>query len=99
MLGKIASADPAHRGFRHTLAYYDTFEFESAHGAHRCLVTEPLGYGVDYVRKLHEDHRISLSTVKRIVRQVLLGLAYLHEVCGIVHAGAQAARRLDAYTE
>ena len=91
MLEKIASADPVHRGFRHNLAYYDAFEFESAHGLHRCLVTEPLGYGVDYVRKLREDYRIAPSIVKRIVRQVLLGLEYLHEVCGIVHAGAQAA--------
>ena len=89
MLQKIASADPSHRGFRHNLAYLDTFEFTGPHGPHRCIVTEVLGYGVDYVRKLRPegDRRIAPSIVKRVTRQVLLGLEYLHDVCGIVHTG------------
>ncbi|KAI0724742.1 kinase-like domain-containing protein [Fomitopsis betulina] len=87
MLEKIACADPSHRGFRHTLAYLDAFNFTGPHGLHRCIVTEPLGYGVDYIRKLRPegDRRVAPSIVKRVTRQVLLGLEYLHDVCGIVH--------------
>ena len=89
MLQKIASADPSHRGFRHNLAYCDAFEFTGPHGLHRCIVTEALGYGVDYIRKSRPegDRRIAPSIVKRVTRQVLLGLEYLHDVCGIVHTG------------
>lgn len=89
MLEKIASAQPGHRGFRHTLAYYDSFDFTGPHGPHRCLVTEVLGYSLDYVRKLrdNDDRRVATSTIKRVVKQVLCGLEYLHDVCGIVHAG------------
>ncbi|KZT68525.1 kinase-like protein [Daedalea quercina L-15889] len=87
MLEKIASANPAHRGYRHNLAYFDAFSIKGPHGLHRCLVTEVVGYGVDYIRKLRDDgdRRIAPSTVKRVVRQVLLALEYLHDVCGIVH--------------
>lgn len=94
MLEKIACADPSHRGFRHTLAYLDAFNFTGPHGLHRCIVTEPLGYGVDYIRKLRPegDRRVAPSIVKRVTRQVLLGLEYLHDVCGIVHTGMSRNR-------
>ncbi|EPS95820.1 hypothetical protein FOMPIDRAFT_1131692 [Fomitopsis schrenkii] len=87
MLESIASADPSHRGFRHHLAYLDAFEFAGPHGLHRCIVTEALGYGLDHLRNLRPggDRRIAPSIVKRVTRQVLLGLEYLHDVCGIVH--------------
>ncbi|KAH9912037.1 kinase-like domain-containing protein [Fomitopsis serialis] len=87
MLEKIANADHAHRGYRHNLAYLNAFDIRGTHGLHRCLVTEALGYGVDYIRKLRDDNdrRVAPSIVKRVVRQVLLGLEYLHDVCGIVH--------------
>ncbi|KAL0953787.1 hypothetical protein HGRIS_004971 [Hohenbuehelia grisea] len=88
MLTKIASADPSHPGLRHTLAYYESFQFIGPHGLHRCLVTEVLGYGVDYIRKQREDgdRRVGPVTVKRVVKQVLQALHYLHDVCGIVHS-------------
>lgn len=89
MLEKVANADRAHCGFRHNLAYYDFFDFQGPHGLHRCLSTEVLGYGIDYIRKLREngDQRVAPSIVKHVAKQVLLGLEYLHDVCGIVHAG------------
>lgn len=89
MLSKLASADPSHPGFRHTLAYYDSFDFTGPHGPHHCLVTEVLGYGVDYIRKQRDDgdRRVDPLIVKRVVKQVLQALHYLHDVCGIVHSG------------
>ncbi|TFY50406.1 hypothetical protein EVJ58_g11061 [Rhodofomes roseus] len=87
MLKKVADADPAHRGYRHHLAYIDAFDLKGPHGLHHCLVTEVLGFGMDFLRKLRDkgDTRIAPSIVKHVVRQVLLGLEYLHEECGIVH--------------
>lgn len=91
MLKKVAGANPAHRGYRHNLAYIDAFDIEGPHGVHRCLVTEVLGLNMESIRrKLRDgkDCRIAPSMVKRVVRQVLLGLEYLHDECGIVHTGA-----------
>ncbi|KDQ24645.1 hypothetical protein PLEOSDRAFT_33228 [Pleurotus ostreatus PC15] len=86
MLEKIATAEPSHRGFSHSLAYFGSFDFNGPHGLHRCIVTEVLGYSIDYLRKLNDtDRRVAPSIVKRVVKQVLLGLEYLHNVCGIVH--------------
>ncbi|KAI3603905.1 kinase-like protein [Moniliophthora roreri] len=87
MLQKIAAAQPSHRGFRHNLALYDTFEFRGSHGIHMCLVTEVLGYSVDYIRKQNDDGdwRLSMALTKRITKQLLYSLEYLHDVCGIVH--------------
>ena len=89
MLRVIATVRPAHCGFRHNIAFYDTFDFLSPGGRHHCIVTEALGYGMEYLRDLkgNGDLRLSLATIKRGFRQVLLGLEYLHDVCGIVHAG------------
>lgn len=89
MLEKIAAAEPSHRGFSHNLAYFGSFDFAGPHGLHRCIVTEVLGYSIDYIRKLSDtDRRVAPSIVKRVVKQVLLGLEYLHNACGIVHTGS-----------
>lgn len=87
LLEKIASAQPTHRGFQHTLRFHDSFEFTGPHGTHCCLVAEALGYSLDYIRKLRDDddRRVAPSIVKKVVKQVLLGLEYLHDECGIVH--------------
>ncbi|KIK58567.1 hypothetical protein GYMLUDRAFT_45191 [Collybiopsis luxurians FD-317 M1] len=87
MLQKIATAQPIHRGFKHNLKLHDSFEFRGPHGPHLCLVTDVLGHSVDYVRKLNDngDLRLSMALTKRITKQVLYGLEYLHDVCGIVH--------------
>lgn len=87
LLQKIASGPQNHRGFRHNLAFYDSFDFNSPHGRHQCMVTEVLSFSVNHIREMSDDRRVTPSVVKRIAKQVLLGLEYLHDVCGIVHAG------------
>ncbi|KAK7051372.1 hypothetical protein VNI00_004872 [Paramarasmius palmivorus] len=87
MLEKIATAQPNHRGFKHNLLLHDSFEFQGPHGTHLCLATEVLVYGVNFVRESNEngDRRLSMALTKRLVKQLLSSLEYLHEVCGIVH--------------
>ncbi|THH14064.1 hypothetical protein EW146_g6225 [Bondarzewia mesenterica] len=89
ILQKIAIAQPEHRGFKHNLALYDSFEFKGPHGDHQCLVTEVLGCSLDYMRKLEDDGdwRLNIALTKRVAKQLLCGLEYLHDVCGVVHAG------------
>jgi len=89
LLKKIASAQPKHRGFKHNVTLYDSFKFIGPHGKHICLVTEALSITLDYIRKLNDkgDRRLSVAVTKRLAKQILYGLEYLHDVCGIVHTG------------
>ncbi|KAI5899261.1 kinase-like protein [Schizophyllum commune H4-8] len=87
MLEKITAADATHEGYRHTMRYIGSFKFKGPQGSHCCLITEPLGYSLDYVRKLRGggDLRVAPSIVKRVTKHILLGLKYLHDECGVVH--------------
>ncbi|EED78181.1 predicted protein [Postia placenta Mad-698-R] len=88
LLQKIADGDQGHPGFRHNIKYYGSFEFPGPHGKHHCVITEVLGYSLEYVRTLNPngDRRVQTSTVKRVVKHIVRGLEYLHDVRGIVHA-------------
>ncbi|KAG8744062.1 hypothetical protein FRC10_010847 [Ceratobasidium sp. 414] len=84
MLEKISSADRSHPGARHLLEYYDTFEIEGPQGPHHCIVTEVLGPSLHSLR-VQSEHCLPLRIFKSSMRQVLLGLDYLHTSCGIIH--------------
>ncbi|KAI9068928.1 kinase-like protein [Trametes sanguinea] len=87
IMQQIAAARPTHRGYAHTMMYHDEFEFEGPLGKHVCIVTEPLGFGLDNIRAQRGDgdFRVGSTIVKRVVKQILLALEYLHDECGIVH--------------
>lgn len=76
LLQKIADGDQGHPGFRHNIKYYGSFEFMGPHGKHRCVITEVLGYRLEYVRRLNPggDRRVQTNTVKRVVKQIVRGL-------------------------
>lgn len=48
----------------------------------------PLGPNISALAKWYHDRRLPTSLVKDITRQLLLGLDYLHDYCGIIHTGA-----------
>ena len=79
-----------HPGAAHVLSLFDTFRFMGPLGEHLCLVTEVLSYDLNFFRKAQPNSQVSIPIVKRIVRQILLGLDFLHVQCGIVHTGAMA---------
>ncbi|THV05659.1 kinase-like protein [Dendrothele bispora CBS 962.96] len=87
MLQKIASSKPTHRGFEHSLALFNFFEFHGPCGDHICLVTEVLACSVDDIRKQGDsgDRRLSMDLTKRITKQILHALDYLHNHCDIIH--------------
>ena len=93
VLSKIVDvhSDWWHPGFRHCLALRDSFwirfpEFtnEDMQMPHLCLVTDPLGPNLC---ALKSTIKFTLPTVKRIVKQVLLAIDYLHRECGYMHGG------------
>ncbi|KAG8704859.1 hypothetical protein FRC08_002009 [Ceratobasidium sp. 394] len=84
MLEKIISADRSHPGAPHLLEYYDSFVVVGSNGPHRCIVTEILGPSLDHLRSQFE-YCLPPRIFKSIMRQLLLGLDYLHTSCGIIH--------------
>ncbi|EJD35243.1 kinase-like protein [Auricularia subglabra TFB-10046 SS5] len=81
----IASADPAHAGRQHVIALLDHFRHRGPHGAHVCMVFEVLGENLLGLVRRHAHRGVPLHLVRQIAKQVLLGLEYLHDKCGMIH--------------
>jgi hypothetical protein len=67
---------------------------ESYHGPYRIIMIEPLAFTLDYVlKRLHIPHgpRMSMSFMKRLMRDVTQGIDFLHTEMNIVYAGMSCA--------
>ena len=63
----------------------DNFILRGPNGKHVCMVFEVLGANLLKLIRMYEDTGLPMPMVKRIARQVLLGLKLLHEDCSIIH--------------
>lgn len=90
----------------HIIALLDSFGEQGPNGKHLCLVSEALGPSVATVlewtpsyrstdRAGNNCYRFPLWICKRILKQVLLGIAYLH-AHGVVHGDIHAGNVLFA---
>ncbi len=63
----------------------NTFKVRGVNGTHTCMAFEVLGCSL--LRLIIRSHYrgLPLPQVKLITRQVLEGLQYLHDKCGIIH--------------
>ena len=58
----------------------DDFEIKKGNNVHRCMVKEVIAQDLNTL--IHEyDQGIHVNNVKRIIKQVLEGLDYLHTKC------------------
>ncbi|KAK1758295.1 protein kinase dsk1 [Echria macrotheca] len=85
LLNKIVQANPNHPGRKHVVSLLDSFEHKGPNGTHVCMVFEVLGENLLGLIKKWNHRGIPMPLVKQIVKQVLLGLDYLHRECGIIH--------------
>jgi serine/threonine-protein kinase SRPK3 len=90
ILNKIAEqqrllSNAAHTS--HVIGSLESFQLRGPAGEHRCIVMPVLGSNLG--RQVHRfpNRRISVKTVKEIAKQLLQGLAFLHDDCGIIHTG------------
>lgn len=64
----------------------DNFFLEGPHGNHVCMVFEVLGDNLlALLRRTNNHMGLDLPLVKRITRQVLEGIDFLHNKCQIIH--------------
>ena len=88
ILRTITAMDDSHPGHAHVVHLLHEFTFDSFYGKHICFVTDVLSLSVtNMVKLLGDDPRLPLRIVLLIVKQALKALEYLHDSCGVVHAG------------
>ncbi|KAJ3347400.1 serine/threonine protein kinase, CMGC group, partial [Kappamyces sp. JEL0680] len=82
--GAVATASQSfHKQF--VVELYDSFRISGPHGTHVAMSFEVLGPNLLSMIKRYDHRGIPMAVVKRIAKQVLMGLEYLHVDCGIIH--------------
>mmetsp|Transcript_49762 Transcript_49762/g.115480 ORF Transcript_49762/g.115480 Transcript_49762/m.115480 type:complete len:725 (+) Transcript_49762:2-2176(+) len=63
----------------------DYFEHYGANGKHVCMVFETMGPNVLALIKRYNFKGVPLEIVRKVAGHTLIGLDYLHRICGIIH--------------
>ncbi len=82
ILNKVTQNDPSNN--KCVVHLLDHFYHRGPHGKHVCMVFEVLGCSLLDLIKASQYRGLPLPIVKRITRQVLIGLDYLHSL-QIIH--------------
>ena len=69
----------------HVVQLLNAFIYTGPFGRHFCMVFEILGVNLLEIIKRYDYKGIPLPICRKMARQVLLGLRYLHQYCGIIH--------------
>jgi hypothetical protein len=69
----------------HIVRLVDHFDHGGPHGKHVCMVFEMLGENLLKIIKKYDYRGIPIPIVKNFIRQVCMGLDYLHRHCSIIH--------------
>ena len=69
----------------HTVQLLNSFIHSGPNGQHFIMVFEILGVNLLEIMKRYDYKGIPLPLVRRMTKQVLIGLDYLHRKCRIIH--------------
>ena len=78
-------AAPEPRFDTHVVRLVDHFEHTGPNGTHMCMVFETLGDNLLALIKAYRYRGIPNHMVRKLVRQVCIGLDFLHRVCHVIH--------------
>lgn len=73
------------RSHTHNLIMFDQFFHHSNHGRHSVMSFEVLGRNLLTLIKRFNYEGVPMPIVREIAKQTLMGLDYLHRICGIIH--------------
>ncbi|OAD76332.1 hypothetical protein PHYBLDRAFT_11687, partial [Phycomyces blakesleeanus NRRL 1555(-)] len=85
ILERVKAADLDAPGREYIAQLLDHFWLVGPNGKHMCMAFEVLGQSLLSVIKRYRYKGIPAHIVRRIAKQVLQGLDYLHRECGIIH--------------
>lgn len=78
----IVTVSRYHEYRQHVVKYLDYMTLEGENGQHPCIVFELAG---QTLAEFKARNQLDLKQVKMILRQLLKGLFFLHEICDLVH--------------
>jgi len=81
------SKHSTHPGHKYVVQLLDHFHHIGPNGKHTCLVFDVYGHHLGFQTAKFKHYRVPVSVMKDVVRQLLLGLDFLHRECGIIHTG------------
>ncbi|XP_033744468.1 SRSF protein kinase 3-like isoform X2 [Pecten maximus] len=85
LLRCVRESDEADLFRERTVQLLDDFKISGVNGTHVCMVFEVLGHNLLKLIIRSNYQGIPLTNVKKIIKQVLQGLHYLHSKCNIIH--------------
>ncbi|XP_076670564.1 SR splicing factor protein kinase isoform X1 [Andrena cerasifolii] len=85
LLKDVRDTDPIDPKRNKTVQLLNDFKISGINGVHVCMVFEVLGHNLLKLIIKSNYRGIPRNNVKRIIRQVLEGLDYLHNKCKIIH--------------
>lgn len=69
----------------HNVMLLNSFMYNGPNGKHFIMVFEILGVNLLEIMKRYDYKGIPIPLVRRISKQILMGLDYLHRICKIIH--------------
>ena len=90
---KLSEGDLHHDGHLRVIHLLDFFVHEGPNGQHACLVYKAMGESVSRFQTRFPNQRLPLKFAKRLARQILQAIDYIHS-CGIIHTGKSSHRSL-----
>ena len=69
----------------YTVQLLNAFIYKGPYGKHFCMVFEILGVNLLEIIKRYKYKGIPIHICRKMARQILIGLHYLHKHCGIIH--------------
>lgn len=85
ILKAVRDSDPADKNRNKTVQLLNDFKITGVNGVHVCMVFEVLGHNLLKLILKSNYRGIPRNNVRKIIRQVLQGLDYLHRKCKIIH--------------
>lgn len=77
----------------------NTFVHTGPNGSHVCMCFEILGVNLLEIIKHYKYAGVPVQIVRSIARQVLIGLDYLHRICGVIHTDLKPENVLIQLTQ
>lgn len=87
LASKVAES-PGSPAANHIVGLEDEFKHSGPSGRHICLVFKPMGPDMSHYRKLFSRAKLPIPVAKKVTKELLIALAFLHDTCQVIHTGS-----------